>query len=131
MKRILNYTLFLESDKKMSKEQLEKAIKELKEKGYRGFGDNDESLKKAKEYVKKLGYRNTDKKGKDLSNEGLEIDEFGEMRIPDCLIDSPDDDPDTAYEKGKEAFYRNFDEDENPFTEPELKQAWQDGHSGI
>jgi hypothetical protein len=129
MKRILNYTLFLESKKKMSKEQLEKAIKELKEKGYRGFDDDEEYLKKAKEYIKKLGYRNTDKEGKDLSNESMMVDEFGNLEIQDCLMDSSEDNPDTAYEKGKEAYYRNFDENKNPFTEPELKQAWFDGYT--
>jgi ribosome modulation factor len=60
-------------------------------------------------------------------NEGLEVDEFGSLKTPDCLTDSPDDDPDTAYEKGKEAFDKGYSQEENPFTEPELQEAWLDG----
>ena len=63
-------------------------------------------------------------------NEGLEVDEFGNLKTPDCLTDEPDDDPDTAYEKGKEAFDKGYDISDVPFLDLELKEAWLDGFEG-
>ena len=61
-------------------------------------------------------------------NEGMWVDKFGSLVIPDFLTEEPDDDPDIAYDKGKEARLKNYEIDECPYSEPELKMAWIDGY---
>jgi hypothetical protein len=60
-------------------------------------------------------------------NEGLEVDMLGNLVVPDCIMDDPNDDPDIAYEKGVEASVKEYDIDDNPYTEDVLKDAWEDG----
>jgi hypothetical protein len=63
-------------------------------------------------------------------NEGMEVDVFGNLSIPDCIIEDPDDDMDIAYDKGKESFHRGYDLSDNPYEDDVLKTSWDDGFSG-
>ena len=57
-----------------------------------------------------------------VSDSGLE-----DFEIPSCLTDDPDDDPDEAYEKGREARSKGYGKDENPYDVPDLMDAWDEG----
>jgi hypothetical protein len=61
-------------------------------------------------------------------NEAMEIDLFGNLKMPDCITDETDDDPDIAYEKGVESYEKGYDTDECPYSDPYLKDAWISGY---
>jgi hypothetical protein len=60
-------------------------------------------------------------------NEAMFVDELGSLQLPDYLMDDPNDTEDDAYEKGKEAKYRDCDKNDNPYSDEYLKGAWKDG----
>lgn len=63
--------------------------------------------------------------------ENFNINDDGTLlaELPWCLTDDLDDEMDDAYDKGVESFHKNYDIDENPYTEEPLKTAWEDGYN--
>ena len=59
--------------------------------------------------------------------EAMEVDITGKLLIPDYLEDCAGDDEDAAYDKGKESAFNDVDLEENPYTDEQLKYAWEQG----
>ena len=78
-----------------------------------GSGEISESVKKTK-------------KGK--INEAMSIGPSGGLEVEEFENARDEDDPNSAYDKGREAFCKGVDHTSNPFLgDPELKQAWHAG----
>jgi hypothetical protein len=63
----------------------------------------------------------------DYLKESMEIDITGKLSMPDYLEDCADDDENDAYDKGAASAHNDVELFENPYSDEELKYAWETG----